>query len=164
MRTLVLLRHAKSDYPAGVADHDRPLATRGVRDAPVAGAWIRDHLDGVDLALVSSATRARETWALAAPAIGDSIDMRIEGRIYDASASELIEVIEEVPDECTTLVMVGHNPGLEQLAVMLTGHDAQLSALSRKFPTSAIAVIGIEGAWSGVSRGGRLQDFAVPRG
>lgn len=166
MRTLVLLRHAKSDYPPGVPDHDRPLAARGRRDAPEAGAWLAAHCPPPDRVLVSSAKRAQETWALAAPHLGSYGTVVSESRIYEAAGSALAALVSALPAEDLTVVMVGHNPGLEDLAASLVrggDADAQQRMLT-KYPTNGIAVLRSPGEWTDLVRGADLVDFVAPRG
>ena len=139
-RTLVLLRHAKSDWSHGLPDRERPLAPRGRRQAPEAGRWIRDHLDPVDLAVVSPAARAQHTWQLVAAELGD-VTTRVDDRAYAASGDELLAVVRELPDRARTVALVGHNPGLQDLLELLTGEWFAL-------PTSAVAVLELSGAWS----------------
>ena len=140
---LVLLRHAKSDWSVGCADIDRPLAPRGRRQAPDAGAWLAKHVDAIDLAVVSSAERAQATWRLVAESLEAPPRVTVSDEPYAASAEELVEVVAGLPEEARTVVLVGHNPGLEDFAAMLTGEDVAL-------PTSAIAVIDIDGPWATV--------------
>jgi phosphohistidine phosphatase len=176
-RTLIVLRHAKSAYPAGVADHDRPLGPRGVLDAPAAGRWIREHVGVPDHVVVSSARRTRGTWTLAAPAIGyigaagyeasSPGPLTIDPRVYDASAADLLEVVRELPDRVRCAVLVGHNPGCEDLVDVLVGdRDAEAARLlAVKYPTSGVAVLSHGGSWSALMPGqARLEAFAVPRG
>lgn len=134
MRTLIVLRHAKSDWSGGEPDHDRPLAARGRRQAPVAGAWLADHFPAIDLAVVSTAARARETWSLAASALEVEPLLQLSEQVYAASGRALRQVVEGVDDEHVTVVLVGHNPGAEDLVHDLTGEWVAL-------PTSAMAVI-----------------------
>lgn len=166
MRTLVLLRHAKSDYPPGIPDHDRPLAARGRRDAPAAGAWLAAHCPTPDRVLVSSAQRAQETWALAAPEVGSCGTVVTEPRIYEAAGSTLAALVSNLPSDDRTVVMVGHNPGLEDLAAALVrGGDAQAQRRMReKYPTNGIAVLQSTGEWSDLVHGADLVDFVAPRG
>lgn len=166
---LVLLRHAKSAWP-DVADHERPLGPRGLRDAPAAGRWLRDAGFSPALVICSTARRARETWALAAGQLGAGVPVRFEERVYAAEPEDLLEVVSEVPEEVRTLLLVGHNPGLEDLAVRLAGEAAdpteaqEIERLSQKFPTSAIAVLACPGPWRELAMGSaRLTRFAVPR-
>jgi phosphohistidine phosphatase len=143
-RTLILLRHAKSDWSGSEADADRPLADRGVRQAPIAGRWLAGWRDRIDLAVVSPAIRARETWQLAAAELGPAGSrppVQIEDRVYAASAGELVDVVRALPDDATTVVLVGHNPGIEELVAELTGEWVSM-------PTSAIAVIEWAGPWA----------------
>ncbi len=140
-RTLVLLRHAKSDWSHGLPDRDRPLAPRGRRQAPEAGRWIRDHLDPLDLAVVSPAVRALTTWQLVAAELGP-VQTRTDDRVYAASADELLAVVRGLPDRLRTVALVGHNPGLEDLLELLTGDWVAM-------PTSAVAVLELSGGWSG---------------
>lgn len=173
----MLLRHAKSAYPPGVADHDRPLGPRGVLDAPAAGRWISDHVGVPDHVVVSSARRARGTWTLAAAAVGyigaagyeaaGSGPLTIDPRVYDASAGELLEVVRELPDRVGRAVLVGHNPGIEDLvSVLAEDRDPDADRLlSTKYPTAGIAVLGFGGGWHELLPGAaRLDAFAVPRG
>lgn len=167
---LLLLRHAKSALP-DVADHERPLGPRGLRDAPAAGRWLRDADCLPALVICSTARRARETWALAAGQLGAEVPVRFDERVYAAEPEDLLEVVAEVPEEVRTLLLVGHNPGLEDLAVSLArkavaaAEAEALERLSRKFPTSAIAVLTFPGSWQELTPGSaRLTGFAVPRG
>jgi phosphohistidine phosphatase len=176
-RRLVVLRHAKSAYPPGVLDHDRPLAPRGVVDAKAAGAWIRDHVGTLDHVVVSSARRTRGTWTLAAGVIGyigaagydvDSPGpLTVDPRVYDASAPTLLEVLRELPDRVGTALLVGHNPGCEDLVDRLAGEaDPEAARLiAVKYPTCGTAVLDLDVAWSDLAPGvARLTAFVVPRG
>lgn len=144
--TLVLLRHAKSDWSGGAPDAARPLAKRGRRQAPEAGRWLAEHLDGIDLAVVSPATRARSTWDLVAAELDPAPPVRVEERVYAASDRELHAVVRDLPDDLRTVALVGHNPGLEDLVLRLTGEHAAM-------PTSAIAVVDVPGSWSSLDEG-----------
>lgn len=140
--TLVLLRHAKSDWSGSEADIDRPLAKRGRRQAPEAGAWLAAHLPLVDLAVVSPATRARSTWDLVAAELDVPPPARIDERVYAASIRELVDVVRGLPEDAGVVVLVGHNPGIEDLATRLTGEWVTM-------PTSALAVLTLSDRWSG---------------
>ena len=166
MRTLILLRHAKSDYPLGVGDHDRPLAARGLRDAPVAGRWIAEHCPPPDLVLVSSAERAQRTWEIASAECPDVVSPTTETRIYEASSATLAEIVSEIPESVTSEILVGHNPGLEDLALRVArgGDPEALAALREKYPTSGIAVLQSPGTWAELVSSADLVAFAVPRG
>ena len=166
MRRLILLRHAKSARPAGVSDVDRPLAARGLRAAPLIGAHMADERLVPDLALVSPARRARETWSLVRERLGP-VPERKDARLYEATAERLLAVVRETDPEISALLMVGHNPGFEDLATRLVGSgDRDLrERLTAGYPTAALAVIAFDGEdWRGVAvRGGRLDRFVTPR-
>ncbi|MEU7424698.1 histidine phosphatase family protein [Streptomyces sp. NPDC040750] len=168
LRRLVLLRHAKSDWPEGVEDHDRPLAPRGLRDAPAAGRALAEAGGLPDLAVCSTAVRARRTWELAAAEWGTPPPARYDRRLYAAGVPDLLEVVREVPPGVETLLLVGHNPGLEDLALRLAGDgmDDALERLREKFPTSALAVLAWRGTgWPALAPGtALLTAFTVPRG
>lgn len=164
-RSIVLLRHAKADWP-DVADHERPLADRGRKDAPVVGEWLAAHGITPQLTLCSTATRTRETWKLVVSHLPQRPRTVYEDRLYEASPGEIIEVINEVPDETRDLLVVGHNPGVQSLADILTGSavDGDAAArMSRGFPTSALAVIRFTGSWKSVEPGvGTLASYWAP--
>ncbi len=164
-RRIVLFRHAKAEW-SDVDDHERPLADRGRKDAPVAGRWLAGSGIVPDLALCSTAARTRETWKLAVPELPQRPRTVYEDRIYEASLGELIAVINETSDEVADLLLVGHNPGIHGLADALSG-DADGDLMPRMnrsgFPTSGIAVIAFTGSWKSVEHGvGRLVAFWTP--
>lgn len=141
MSTLILLRHGKSDWSGGEPDHLRPLAPRGRRQVPVSGRWLADHVGAIDLAVVSPAERTRETWRLAAAELAVAPPVHEDDRVYAASALRLIGVLQDLPEELATVVLVGHNPGLEDLVATLTGQLVPM-------PTSALAVLELSAPWS----------------
>src|SRR5262245_27476278 len=96
-RTLVIVRHAKSDWSGNEPDIDRPLAKRGRRQAPEAGAWLAEHVDRIDLAVVSPAARARQTWELAAAELASPPRVVVDDRVYAASSAELLRVVHDLP-------------------------------------------------------------------
>ncbi len=140
-RTLVVLRHAKSDWSTGRPDRERPLAPRGRRQAPEAGAWLAAHLDPPELAVVSPAERTRATWALVSAALPEEVPVRVEQRLYAASRTELSGLVASLPPEIESVVLVGHNPGVEDLVQELSGEWVPMK-------TSALAVLTWEGAWT----------------
>ena len=166
-RWLVVMRHAKSAWP-DVADTRRPLAKRGQRDAPEAGAWLREHGRAPDRVLCSPARRARQTWELAATGLPTSPPVTHDPRIYEAGVTELLRVISECPDRVGTLLLVGHEPAMRELTLYLAGRGSDRDALERvraKFPTSGIAVLAVPVGWAALTaRVARLAAFAVPRG
>jgi phosphohistidine phosphatase len=108
---------------------------------PDAGQWLARHIPGIDLAVVSPAERARQTWELAAGELAQSPPTRVEERVYAASGSELLDVVRDLPGDASTVVLVGHNPGMEDLVEVLTGQWVPM-------PTSGLAVIELSGPWS----------------
>ncbi|MEU2063986.1 histidine phosphatase family protein [Streptomyces sp. NPDC013455] len=168
LRRLVVLRHAKSAWPEGVEDHRRPLAPRGLRDAPAAGRALAAAGSLPDLALCSTAVRARRTWELVSAEWATPPPVHYDGRLYAAGVPELLAVVHEVPPEVRTLLLIGHNPGLEELvpALAADGLDDTLDRVRHKFPTSAIAVLAWHGAgWPALAPGAALlTSFTVPRG
>jgi len=167
MRRLMLLRHAKSEWPDGVDDHERPLARRGRRASPLIGNHMVEAGLMPDLVIVSTARRAQETWDLVRPALRGKIGRRDEPRIYEAPAGSILEVIHETPIEAHTLLLVGHNPGFQDLALELTGQGRQpdLTRMREKYPTGGLAVIDFDiGTWRDVApAAGELQRFVTPR-
>jgi phosphohistidine phosphatase len=163
-RTLLLLRHAKSDYPDGVVDHDRPLAPRGVREAGLAGDWIRANVATVDEVLCSSATRTRQTLART----GITADVRYDDDLYDSTPGAVIGLINGVADDVQTLLVVGHEPTMSMLALGLADPDgsAEMAAqqIATKYPTSSIAVLQTSRPWHRLElHSANLVTFHVPR-
>ena len=163
-RSLVLLRHAKSAYPTGVPDHERPLAERGIREAALAGDWLRANVPAIDAVLCSTATRARESLERS----GIDAPVRYVDKLYGATAGTVIEQINQVSDDVNTLLVVGHEPTTSEVAIILAGADGTdtvaLERISEKYPTSSIAVLRIDGGWEQVEPGSAaLVDFHVPR-
>ncbi|MEV0322127.1 SixA phosphatase family protein [Streptomyces sp. NPDC050658] len=164
-RRIVLFRHAKADWP-DVDDHERPLAERGRKDAPVAGRKLADSGIAFDLALCSTAARTRETWKLAVSELPQRPRTVYEDRLYEASPGELIAVLNETPDDVRDVILIGHNPGVQGLADILAGEDegdAQARMRRRGFPTSAFAVLTYTGSWKALEPGvGTLVDYWTP--
>ncbi|MDH6197485.1 phosphohistidine phosphatase [Mycobacterium frederiksbergense] len=166
IRTLLLMRHAKSAYPDGVADHDRPLAARGIREAALAGDWIRANVPPVDAVLCSTAKRTRQTLART----GIDAPVQYAERIYDARPGTVIDEINGVPSrfgsEVSTVLLIGHEPAISAVALGLAdgSNRAAAESISLKFPTSAIAVLRTSGPWDQLALGGAaLVTFHVPR-
>jgi phosphohistidine phosphatase len=161
--TLVVLRHAKATGEPGVNDAQRPLTGRGRRNADAAGRWLLAQDLTPDWVLCSSSRRTRETWervsaALGSAAPGESAVM-FEPRVYDAGAQDLLDLVNEQPDDARTLLTVGHNPASQQLVAWLTGRS------DIPFPTCALAVIGVGESWAAVAPGGgELAGLWTPRG
>jgi phosphohistidine phosphatase len=176
-RKLVLLRHAKSAWPDG-PDHERPLAHRGRRDSPVMGRWLRIDAHLPDQVVCSTARRARETWQLTQAALGATPPVSFDGRVYEASAAQLLDLIRCTPPAARTLLIVGHDPAIPELALSLAvttplahvrdvsnaAPPAMLDRMRAKFPTAAIAVLEATGNWDQLAPGSaRLTRFVVPR-
>jgi phosphohistidine phosphatase len=164
IRTLVLLRHAKSSYPPGAADHDRPLAGRGEREAGLAGDWLRANVPAVDLVLCSTATRARETLART----GIDAPARYLDELYGATPGGVIDEINQVSDDVGTLLVIGHEPAIALVALGLAGPEgtnvAAAEHISTKFPTSAMAVLRTPSSWQDLElSSAALVSFYVPR-
>ena len=158
-RTLILLRHGKSDYPLGVPDHDRPLNGRGRRQAALAGDWIRDDGHEVDAVLCSTAERTRQTLART----GIDADVQYIDAIYGCTPTELFETIRVyAPADASTLLVVGHFPGMPETALALDP-----SGEIDEFPTSAYAVVQVGVEWDriGLDTDGAasLTAFRIPR-
>jgi len=167
MRRLMLLRHAKTERPEpGEPDRDRKLTKRGRADAPVIGAYMARHGLVPDLALVSPAARAKETWMLLAPCFAKPPKAAYEERIYNAGPETLMGLIAETRG-ARSLLVVGHNPGIHDLAVGLiaSGEVAARERVTEKLPTSGLVVIDLAfDDWSRLhARAGRLERFVSPR-
>jgi phosphohistidine phosphatase len=147
-------------------DVDRPLSARGRKAAVLMGDYIDDEELLPDLVLVSPARRARETWSLVQPALGP-VTMRHEPRVYDAPAARLLSIIQELDPMAETVLIIGHNPGCEDLARLLASHgDGEaLSRMRQKYPTAGLAVIDCDcPGWANVkARGGKLERFVTPK-
>jgi phosphohistidine phosphatase len=165
-RRIIVLRHAKADWPA-VPDHERPLADRGRKDAPVAGRWLAGTGIIPDLALCSTAERTRETWKLFAHELPTRPRTVYEDRLYDAAPGQLIEVLQEVPEEVGTVILIGHNPGVAGLTEVLTGGhegDTLPRLQSGGFPTSGIAVLAVDLPWKSLEPGvAHFTTFHTPK-
>jgi phosphohistidine phosphatase len=165
-RHLFLLRHAKSSWDdPSIEDHDRPLAPRGRR----AAARIADHATKrairPDLILCSSAMRARQTLDRLASSLGQDAEIHIETSLYEATEDRLLERLLVLPDEVVSVLMIGHNPGVQDLALLLAREGPLRTLLEDKFPTAGLATLAFGRAgWKDLDRGsGELVDFVVPR-
>ena len=136
-RRLILLRHAKSDWP-DVPDRDRPLAKRGRRDAPRIGRWLHDHGYLPDVVICSTARRTEQTWELVAPELAGAPSVRFEPRAYAASALTLRYLLQELPGRYRAALLIAHNPGLSELAASLAGSPAGDDGAGLRFPTAAV--------------------------
>jgi phosphohistidine phosphatase len=167
MRRLMLLRHAKTEQAEpGERDRDRKLMKRGRADAPVIGAYMAHHGLVPDLAMVSPTTRTKETWSLLAPCFAKPPSMITDDRIYNATVEKLIGAIREAR-KARTLLVIGHNPGLHDLAVQLiaAGDVEAHKRIKESLPTSGLVVIDLPlDDWSSIRpQSGRLERFVTPR-
>ena len=166
MRRVYLLRHAKSSWKdSSLADRDRPLAGRGRR----AAAAIADHLEaeGIrpDLVLCSPARRTRETLERLETALGDRVEARFEEALYGAGEAELLARLRAVPPEVSSVMLIGHNPGLEDLALALASTGDGLARMREKYPTGALATIDLPAdEWDAIEADtGELVAYVRPR-
>jgi len=172
MKTVILLRHAKSDWSdAGLRDFDRPLNGRGERAAALMGHWARREALTFDAIVASPAARVRDTLDKFMESYGPHPEPIWDKRIYLASAETIAEVIAERDNSSHTVLVVGHNPGLEEF---ILGHvpDDGASALrddvAEKFPTASMAVLDLDiDRWDDLvgaeAEAGRLRRFIRPR-
>lgn len=166
-RRLMLLRHAKSAWPEGVADKDRPLAARGEKAAPLIGNYMAREGLHPDVALISPARRTQETWTLVRERLPGQVELREHAGIYEVSAMKILDILARVEPTYRSVLILGHNPGLQELALLLT--DAENAdarrRLAEKFPTAGLAVIDFGAAdWQGIHEGsGGLERFVTPR-
>lgn len=168
MRRLLLLRHAKAErsIPGG-PDRDRRLVDRGRADAGGMGAYMATHALRPDRVLVSPAARAQETWEQVAAAFKPAPPASPVERLYDATAHTILDAIREMPDTVQTILIVGHNPGLHELALLLvaSGDVEARERLREKLPTSGLVSIDFAfDRWNELHpRSGRLERFVTPR-
>ena len=169
MKALYLLRHAKSSWAdSRLADHDRPLAPRGKKATRALARHLADSGIRPALVLCSTAARARETLDGVVGSLGEDVDVWHEDDLYGASAGELLERLRRLPAAVPSVMVVGHNPGLEDLAVELIGDghgdEHVLARLHAKFPTGALATLHLRCDWSGLAPGrATLTAFVVPK-
>lgn len=159
MKRILLLRHAKAVAKAAAEDFDRVLAPEGRADMELLAEALAGPELRPDVALVSPAARTRETWSLAGL---DGVPARDVAAIYDAELETLIAVLRDAPDEAASVILVGHNPGIEEIAMaLLAGHDP---ALARGMPTAALAVVDVSAAtWRELALGtGTLARYVTP--
>ena len=170
-RTLLLLRHAKAQSMQGSTDHDRELAPRGRVDARAVGQWLSDpaHAPAPDLVICSTSERTRQTLAGLLTSGVSAREVLFDERLYDAGADSLLDALLEVPDSVSTVLMIGHAPGIPMLASTLaldgSGSTEALERLSRGFPTSGLAILGFECVWGSLApEAVHLREFVVLRG
>jgi phosphohistidine phosphatase len=165
VHTVYLLRHAKSDWSdQTLPDHARPLAPRGRRDAKRIGKHLRERGIEPTLVLCSSAERTRATLELVRPALG-AATVQIEDGLYAAATDELLERLRALPEPSASVLVIGHNPGLQQLALVLATPSRTRGRLEAKFPTGALATLAVPHAtWAQLGAGdAELTAFVVSK-
>ena len=166
MKTVYVLRHAKSDWgDESLPDFDRPLNHRGRKAAKAVGEEMADRGIRPDLVIASPAVRAKETVERMLEGYGGDLAVTGDRRIYEAGAGTLVEIIRSAPDDAERVMIVGHNPGFQDLVVSLTEASALREEAAEKFPTGALAEIRFDiDRWSDLAAGtGRLEDLIKPR-
>lgn len=167
MRRLMLLRHGKSDWPPGVPDHKRPIAERGRRASRTMAHHMVASGFHPERVIVSTAQRTRDTWEIAGQAFSPAPPVIFEPALYEAEAPRILEIIRDLPDEIGKVLLVGHNPGLQDLALSLAGEGdpEAMGRLKAKFPTAGLAIIDFSGiSWCDMAAGtGSLRRFDTPR-
>lgn len=166
MALLHIVRHAKSgrDDP-GIDDHDRPLAPRGRKAAPMMARWMAENDVVPGLVLVSTSRRTRETWALMKAAFKPEPEVAFEDGLYLASVDELLDRVRRLPETRGEVMLIGHNPGLQELSTLLiSGNGIEHGRLTEKFPTAALCTVDFgRRSWRHIEGGsGRLVRFVRP--
>jgi phosphohistidine phosphatase len=159
---LYLLRHAKSSWDdPGRPDRERPLAPRGVRDAKRVAKHLRRLGVATELVLCSPAVRTRETLELVLPALA-GVAVHVEDDLYGAPSEALLERLRTVPEEVGSVMLIGHNPALQDLALTLASDNALRERVAAKFPTAALATLALP-SWRLSPGDGELVDYVVPK-
>ena len=161
MKTLLILRHAKTQPDAPAGDHARELTERGLHDAAAMGGHLKTLTGTPDAIITSDARRALQTAQIVARAVGFQTPPSVEPGIYGADLVTLLAVVRSIPDEVESAIIIGHNPGFEELAAALAGpHDEGV-----RLPTAGLAVLELDvERWDGARAGaGRLREVATPR-
>ncbi len=164
----MLLRHAKAEWSEGVPDHERPLSSRGHADAPLIGRWMVDNDAVPDLILCSSALRARQTCTWVCKELGDKAPTpRLEDGLYAARPAEILALINRVPSTVTSLLVIAHLPGVQDLAMRLASVESDEDAvmdLATDYPTAGLTVLQHPHEWADLdARDTDVTDFVVRR-
>jgi phosphohistidine phosphatase len=162
---LYLLRHAKSSWDdPSLVDHERPLAPRGRRAAKKIAAHMKDAGIEPTLVLCSSSRRTRETLAAVGPALGGEGSVSVEPELYAASDDDLVARLRRLPESVSSVLLIGHNPGLQDLALRLAQEGQDLTRLREKFPTAALATLELTSSWADLTGGAAaLVGYVLPR-
>jgi phosphohistidine phosphatase len=166
VRTVILLRHGKSSWSdPTLADLDRPLAPRGERASRTIAKYMRRKKIRPALVLCSPSLRTRQTLEAIESSLGKSCAVELVPQLYAASERKLLERLQAVPDSVGSVMLIGHNPGLHDLACVLASRGADLPRLEQKFPTAALATLVADGdSWAALRPGdAELVDYVVPR-
>lgn len=164
---LIILRHSKSSWSTGLHDHKRPLNKRGLRDGVAAGQWLAANIGEVDQVLCSDATRTQLTWEQVQLGGATTKGASFHNDIYENEVSEFEHLITALPEAVGTALLIGHWPGVEELAHHFGIRDTHpgWENMEEKFPTSAIAVLEFTTPWSALAENSAtLKDFIIPRG
>lgn len=162
-RTLYVLRHAKSSWDDPVSDYERGLAPRGRHAIGALATFVAGEGVRPDLVLCSSARRARETFDPLVGSLGDPT-VSYEDDLYGASARQLIDRLHAVDEPVASVMVVGHNPGLQDLVLTLAATGSGLASVGEKFPTAALATLALDRSWSDLEPGSaRLTAYVRPR-
>lgn len=164
-RRLHLLRHAKSDWSHGdAADHDRALSDRGREALPAVGRWLVRTGVPVELVLCSSAVRARETVAGVVMSLPAPLTVEYDDALYAATSADLLARLRRLPPSVHCVLVCGHNPGMQELAVELAGDAAGAQRLREKLPTAGLVTFDVRGSWARLSaQSCELTSFVTPR-
>lgn len=167
MLQLILFRHAEAERPVGLNDHERPLSETGLQQARKMGEHIAAQALAPDLAIVSSAKRTRQTWDAACDAGNLAVPHVIESDIYEASPDDLVNILTRQSSRHKTIIMVGHNPGMGQLTIWLSGSSDETALANLQqhgFTTGGMAVLQLDVAdWSSLNAHcGTLKRFETP--
>jgi phosphohistidine phosphatase len=166
VRTIILLRHAKSSWSdPGLADLDRPLAPRGERASRSIAKYIRRKKIRPALVLCSPSLRTRQTLQAIESSLGKRSAVELVPALYAASERELLDQLQALPESIGSVMLIGHNPGLHDLARMLASRGADLRKLEEKFPTGALVTLVVDStSWAALRPGNaKLVDYVVPK-
>ena len=165
-RTVILLRHGKSSWSdSTLADIDRPLAPRGKHASRKLAKYMRRKRIQPGLVLCSPSLRTRQTLEAVESSLGKRCAVEVVPQLYAASEEELLERLQALPETVSSVMLVGHNPGLHNLALVLASRGTDLSQLEEKFPTGALATLDVHSeSWTTLGPGdAELVDYVVPR-
>jgi len=166
VRTVILLRHGKSSWSdPTLADLDRPLAPRGEGASRSIAKYMRRKKIRPALVLCSPSLRTRQTLEAIASSLGKSSSVELEPQLYAASEAKVLELLQALPESVDSVMLIGHNPSLHELALLLVSRGAELPRLEQKFPTGALATLVLDSeSWAALRPGdGELVDYIVPR-